>query len=56
MIIFNYKLCIISVLDLKELCYMGCNILEMGYFILELDEFYDYVLKKNIIVDINFVG
>lgn len=52
----NHKLRTISVSDLKELCYMGCNTLEMGHFILELDELYDYVLKKNTIVDINLVG
>lgn len=34
----------------------GCNTLKMGHFILELDELYDYVLKKNTIVDINLVG
>lgn len=52
----NHKLCTISVSDLKELYVMDCNTLELGHFILELDELYDYVLKKNTIVDINLVG
>lgn len=42
----NHKLCTISVSDLKELYVMDCNTLEMGHFILELDELEDDVLKK----------